>query len=367
MQKRISEWLEKYFDTEEAVVLLLLLFSTALAFWLLGSILAPIFAALIIAFVLQGAVVFLEDMFADTRVPKAMGIYIVYVAFITLLGVVLILVLPLAWRQLASLVNYQLPLILAEGRSLVLMLPEEYPDVISHEQAVALVEFANGKLASLGETILSFSISNIPNVMALAVYLILVPLLVYFFLKDRQKLSDWVLEFLPNQRPRMTAIAQEMNAQISNYIRGKFIEIVIIGSVSYTCFAFFDLDYAALLGLLVGLSVIVPYVGAVAVTVPVMAISYLQFGYGGEDSHFVTIMVLYLFIQVLDGNVLVPILFSEAVNLHPVAIIVSILVFGGLWGFWGIFFAIPLATLVNALINSWPKRHPTETTELESS
>ena len=65
-------------------------------------------------------------------------------------------------------------------------------------------------------------------------------------------------------------------------------------------------------------------------------------------------MISYFVIQFLDGNVLVPILFSEAVNLHPIAIIVAILVFGGLWGFWGVFFAIPLATLVKALINVWP-------------
>jgi putative permease len=57
----------------------------------------------------------------------------------------------------------------------------------------------------------------------------------------------------------------------------------------------------------------------------------------------------------LDGNVLVPLLFSEVVNLHPVAIIIAILVFGGLWGFWGVFFAIPLATLVQAVLKAWPR------------
>jgi putative permease len=72
--------------------------------------------------------------------------------------------------------------------------------------------------------------------------------------------------------------------------------------------------------------------------------------------------VAYLVIQALDGNVLVPLLFSEVVNLHPVAIIVAILVFGGLWGFWGVFFAIPLATLVNAVITAWPRREAAEAT-----
>jgi putative permease len=66
------------------------------------------------------------------------------------------------------------------------------------------------------------------------------------------------------------------------------------------------------------------------------------------------VVLAYGIVQALDGNVLVPLLFSEAVNLHPVAIIVAVLVFGGLWGLWGVFFAIPLATLVKAVLNAWP-------------
>ncbi len=61
-----------------------------------------------------------------------------------------------------------------------------------------------------------------------------------------------------------------------------------------------------------------------------------------------------MILQFLDGKILVPVIFSDADNLHPIAIIVAILVFGGLWGFLGVFFAIPLATLVKALINIWP-------------
>ena len=53
-------------------------------------------------------------------------------------------------------------------------------------------------------------------------------------------------------------------------------------------------------------------------------------------------------------HVLVPLLFSEAVNLHPVAIVLAVLFFGGIWGLWGVFFAIPLATLIKAIINAWP-------------
>ena len=100
---------------------------------------------------------------------------------------------------------------------------------------------------------------------------------------------------------------------------------------------------------LVGLSVIIPYIGATVVTLPIALIAYFQWGW---TSDFAWLMVAYLVIQALDGNVLVPLLFSEVVNLHPVAIIVAILVFGGLWGFWGVFFAIPLATLVKAVLSA---------------
>jgi len=81
-------------------------------------------------------------------------------------------------------------------------------------------------------------------------------------------------------------------------------------------------------------------------------IAYFQWGW--SDS-FLWLMVVYGIIQALDGNVLVPLLFSEVVNLHPVAIIVAVLVFGGIWGFWGVFFAIPLATLFKAVLTAWPQ------------
>jgi len=122
--------------------------------------------------------------------------------------------------------------------------------------------------------------------------------------------------------------------------------------VSYAAFYTLGLNYSMLLGLVVGLSVIVPYIGASVVTVPVLLIAWFQWGW---TSQFAWVAGAYFVIQALDGIVLVPLLFSEVVDLHPVGIIVAILVFGGLWGFWGVFFAIPLATLVQAILSAWPR------------
>lgn len=149
----------------------------------------------------------------------------------------------------------------------------------------------------------------------------------------------------------LSRIWSEMNLQFANYVRGKVIEIILVGGVSYAAFAFLGLNYAALLALLVGLSVIIPYIGATLVTIPVVAVAFFQWGIGPS---FYWVLGAYGVIQLLDGNVLVPLLFSEAVNLHPVAIIVAVLFFGGIWGVWGVFFAIPLATLVSAIVSAWP-------------
>ncbi len=113
------------------------------------------------------------------------------------------------------------------------------------------------------------------------------------------------------------------------------------------------MNYAALLGLLVGLSVIIPYIGAALVTLPVVLVAFFQWGVGTE---FFYVFGVYVIIQALDGNLLVPLLFSEAVDLHPVAIIIAVLFFGGIWGVWGVFFAIPLATLIKAIIDAWPRQ-----------
>jgi putative permease len=175
-------------------------------------------------------------------------------------------------------------------------------------------------------------------------------MMVFFILKDKKELLAGFEKVLPTKRRLITQVSTEMNQQIINYIRGKMVELFIVGLSTYIAFAIMDLRFAAVLGFLVGLSVLIPYIGAAVVTVPVTIVALFQFGLTPD---FYAVMIAYGVIQALDGNLLVPLLFSEAVDLNPVYIIVAVLFFGGLWGFWGVFFAIPLASLVKAVINAW--------------
>ncbi|MDY7563819.1 AI-2E family transporter [Pseudomonas sp. RTC3] len=351
MFKVLRDWMQRYFSDEEAVVLAVLLFVAFTAVLTLGGMLAPVLAGMVLAFLMQGVVNFLVRL----RVPELFAVGLVFALFMGVLLVFLLVLVPLLWHQLITLFN-ELPGMLAKWQSLLLLLPERYPYLVSDEQVLQAIEVARGEIGKFGQWALTFSLSSLPLLVNIMIYLVLVPILVFFFLKDRNMIGSWFRGYLPRERALITRVAQEMNRQIANYIRGKVIEIFVCGGVTYIAFVALGLNYAALLAMLVGVSVVVPYVGAVVVTVPVALIALFQWGWSDQ---FIYLMTAYGVIQTLDGNVLVPLLFSEAVNLHPVAIICAVLLFGGLWGFWGVFFAIPLATLFKAVIDAWPRKEPT--------
>ena len=177
-------------------------------------------------------------------------------------------------------------------------------------------------------------------------------LMVFFFLKDKDLILEWGSRFLPEERKLAAEVWQEVDQEIGNYVRGKMWEILIVWGASYITFVWLNLPFALLLSLFVGLSVLVPYIGATVMFIPVGLIAFFEWGWGGR---FAYIMIALGIIQALDGNLLVPLLLSGVVNIHPIAIIVAVLVFGGLWGMWGLFFAIPLATLFHAVIKAWRK------------
>ncbi len=348
MIEYLRQWYERHFSDPQVVILALFLTIGFALVVLAGHILAPILAGIVIAYLLDGAV----DWLCRFRLPRIVALILVFTLFIAFFALMLFGLAPLLSKQVSQFFK-ALPNMITQGQALLMQLPERYPLFISPDQVQDLIANIRSELAVFGQKVLSVSLASVGGVITLMVYMVLVPLLVFFFLKDKRRILEWYAGFLPKERHLSTKVWQDVNKKIASYVRGKFAEILIVWSISYVTFVFLQLNYAMLLSFLVGISVIVPFVGAAVVTIPIAFIAYFQWGFGTE---FAYVLVSYLVIQFLDGNLLVPILFSEVVNLHPVAIITAVLVFGGLWGIWGVFFAIPLATLIHAVINAWPSR-----------
>jgi putative permease len=343
----LSDWVKRVLPNAQAVSFAIMLVVGFLLVVGLAQILAPLFAAGVIAYLLEGLVAMGER----EGLPRLPSVLAVYVLFLALLMFVFVALLPLLYQQTAQLVQ-QMPAWINRAQAMVMQLPERYPRFISEAQIYEVVAVVRQELVSYGQSMLTYSYSSIVSLISFTVYAILVPLLVFFFLKDKRAIIGWFVQYMPRDRYLTTRVWKEVDAQIGNYVRGKFIEVAILLAASYLSFSLMGLNYSLLLAVLMGLSVIIPYVGATLVTFPVMLVAFFQWGMNDD---FWYLMLAYGVIQAVDGVVLVPLLFSEVVNLHPVAIITAILFFGGIWGFWGVFFAIPLATLVKAVLTAWPR------------
>ncbi|MBT1449590.1 AI-2E family transporter [Glaciecola sp. XM2] len=340
-----GNWYKRKFSDPNALMLLLLILFSFAIFYLLGGILMPVIVAIVIAYLLDVPVTRLERL--GIRRSLATSFTLIVFFFVSFIAAVALI--PIISKQSVNLIK-EVPLIWESAQTWITTLPERYPSVIEVGYIKTMMEGLNERFVGYGEQILSASVSSLGNVVALLIYIILVPLMVFFMLNDKGFFMQNFSLILPKERRLITQVGEEMNTQIANYIRGKVIEIVIVGAVSSIAFSILDLRFGILLGVLVGFSVLIPYIGAAVVTIPVAVVALFQFGMTAEFGY---IMLVYFIIQALDGNLLVPLLFSEAVSLHPLYIIIAVLLFGGLWGFWGVFFAIPLATLVKALLTAW--------------
>ncbi|MFZ1642701.1 MAG: AI-2E family transporter [Candidatus Contendobacter sp.] len=346
--KILSDWFQRLFDDPQAVILTVVLVLVAGVILVMGRDLAPVLASMVIAYLLEGVVQMLQRWL---RLPHLLAAVVVFVLFIAFVLFLLLGLLPMASRQLTQFVQ-QFPNMIVQGQNLLLSLPALYPEFITEAQILEVINAMKAEIATWGQKALTWSLAAGMGFITIAIYLVLVPLLVFFFLKDKDLILAWLHGFMPHDHSLAQQVWREVDRQMGNYVRGKFLEILVVWVATYMAFAYMDLQFAMLLALMVGLSVIVPYIGAVVVTVPVALVAFFQWGWSSE---FLWLMGVYLIVQGLDGNVLVPLLFSEVVDLHPIAIITAVLVFGGLWGFWGVFFAIPLATVVQSILKAWPR------------
>ncbi len=336
----------RIFSNEETVIFFLIILSTLILFSLFIEVLTPFIISIVVAYLLVG----LQKKIETYGVTQPVSTITAFSVFIIVGAAMFTWLIPLLYVQLQSFV-LDIPRLFNEFLNFVSTIPAAFPDLVNSDQISVFFQAVSSELSSITQNIVKSSISGIQSTITVLLYIILFPILVYFFLFDRKNIIEGCLRIIPGDRAMLSQVWSEMDVQLSNYVRGKVLEIFIVGIAAAILFVSFGLNYGALLAVLVGLSVLIPYVGAFSITIPIVIIGLLQFGLGTQ---FYLLIGLYLLLQFLDGNLLVPIIFSEAVKLHPIVIILAVFIFGSLFGFWGVFFSIPLATFIKAVWNAWP-------------
>jgi putative permease len=344
----LFEWVKTNLSDRQVVLLVGFLVFAFLFLYFFGNMLAPVLAAVVISFLLDGIV----GKLTKRGVSHGLAVVFTFASFLVGSFLIFFAVLPPIAAQVVNFMN-SLPEMISTVDQQADKLPELLPGIIDQEWVDSLMAAVQREILELAPRAVELAGSNIAGFIAFIVYAILVPVMVFFFMKDKDQILSWLGGFLPKDRPLSEQVWNEGIEKAAAYARGKVIEVVIVGLAGWVLLLMFDVPYAAFLAFITGLSVIVPYVGATVATIAVVVVAFAQWGFTGQ-AYLVT--GLYIGLHILDGFVLVPWLFSKVAKLHPIAIILAILFFGGLWGFWGVFFAIPLATLANAVLRAWAQQ-----------
>lgn len=186
-------WYKRHFSDPQAVILALMLIFGFVLIMFMGQVLTPVIAALVIAYVLEGAV----QRLCQLKVPHVLSVSLVVLGFVLLLLVFVLGLSPLITQQLSQFFT-EMPSLLSKGQNLLMSLPQNYP-FISEAQIQDMVLQISNELASVGQLVVSKSLSSVVNLFTLMVYMVVVPLLVFFFLKDKERILQYLGQFLPSK------------------------------------------------------------------------------------------------------------------------------------------------------------------------
>ncbi|MCP4075521.1 MAG: AI-2E family transporter [Gammaproteobacteria bacterium] len=313
-------------------------------FYLFSSILLPI----IISFTLYALIQPLTSYLVRKDINHSLAIIIIFILMLVASILAISIALPQLFGQVAILKS-KLPAIISQFEIFLNIYSQKLGDFIGIEinNSEVLVSFLS-QSTSLGNTLL-VSISE--QIFSITLGLILVPLLTYFILKDFKSLRNKMMNWLPNPSFELGwMIYYGVTSQLQVYIRGVMIQSFIMAIVASLGFYLIGLDIPILLGSLTGLLNLIPYIGPlISMLLAVLVASAMM----PFDPSIIYLAVGVIIVaQIVDNAIVIPAVIANAVDLHPVLVIVGILIFGNIFGTIGVILAIPaMATAKIIYIN----------------
>ena len=245
MLEELNKVLKKIFSNEETIIFSfsLLIFFIVISFF--GSVLTPFIISIVVAYLLVG----MQKKIQSYNISEKISLIITFSIFIVAGATLVIWLVPLLYTQLQAFV-LDVPNLISNFRDFISELPSKFPDLVSSDQITIFFQAVSEEISALAQNIVKTSISSIQSAITVLLYIILFPILVYFFLFDRKNIIDGFLKVIPGKREMFTSIWTEMDIQLSNYVRGKTIEIFIVGIAAAIIFSSLGLRYSALLSVL---------------------------------------------------------------------------------------------------------------------
>lgn len=334
--------------------------------WLLevtGLLLAPFLLSIILAYVLDPVVDFLQRW-----MPRGLAIALLALPILGLLALFVFVLVPAVARQLSQLVanvpSYIDTLLdwASRARAWLIGLQinglngETLPE-IREIDAQAVLEYLRERQELVSRNALSAVLGlgrGLGVVLSVLSYLVLVPMITYYLLRDWDRLRARILELVPPYaRERVRSFGERYDGLLNRYLRGQLLLASIVGVMIGVGFWIVGFPYALLLGLVGGVLNVVPYLGlAVSLAIAVLIALFS----GALAVSLLKVAIVYGVEQMLE-NVIAPRIVGESVGLHPVWVILALLLFGFFFGFVGLLLAVPAAVLVKLGVGTMLRRY----------
>lgn len=298
------------------------------------GIFVPLILALATAFVLDPVVSKLEK-YHIPRSRSTLAIFFFILASLWLSGSWLITYAQQMWFSLVQDFPRYSSGLIKYIKEAQISWQDEFPFLAQYD--------LTAKVRTWAEELFSFLIVATPkSALKLGSLMVLVPLFAFFFIRDGANIRRSLIAMAPNRYFEMAHdLSYLVSRQTSRFVRGRIIEATIVGVCITAGLSLTDIRYAPLLGLIAGVTNLVPYIGPLMGMIPGFTIAMIDLGFGAQ---FWWIVILYILIAqvILDNFILIPILISRYANLHPLLVIVAIIMGGKIYGVLGMIIGVPI-------------------------
>jgi len=301
------------------------------------SLLGQVFLLLTMSFVLTMMLKPVVDYLEKNGIPRPAGILAMYVIIGGMAVFAFITIYPIVVLQLSSLSR------LMNSEHLSVML-NQIAASISEKMPFIKADVIVAKLNTLLPEAANAAEDSLTSALGLVASLIIVPFITFFLLNDYYKMQKALIENVPNKYFEMALnVVHTLDSQISKYIRGVSIDSIAVALLYAVAYQAIGIQYATVLGLIGGITNIIPLAGPIIGAVPVMIVSIIQYG---DFRMLIPIAIVTIAVRQVDDIFVQPSLYGKLLNMHPLTIMIVILLGGELMGILGMVLAIPIYTVI---------------------
>jgi predicted PurR-regulated permease PerM len=320
--------------------------------YLVRGALFPLVLGIVLTYILNPFVNFFEQFIplksTKPKLARACSIAIVTLVTFLITAGCLLLVVPPMFKQSSELVT-NIPSLITDARTTVESWNKEYASNIPEEVRVEI-----DRLLENGGQILLGAFSGLVgrtavaavHALTLVVGLVVLPLFVFYFLKDRETVRESFVEVFPTDTQiHVVYVLRILNRIIGAYVRAQFTLAAVVWVFISIGLMLLGVKYAVLLGAVAGIFELVPIVGAWLAVIPTIIVVLST-----SPEKIVWVLLLYLGVQLFQGAIIVPRVQSFAMKLHPLMILISIVVGSEIAGLWGVVLGPPVAASIKELL-----------------